>query len=512
MPTPRRVANLGAVPISVNRTFGKPRRMIDLTAMSAFADLKLDGQLLARLEQLGYHRPTALQREAVPIISRGTTAAGVASAGSGKTLAYALGLASRHDPETPTLQVLVLRPTDATAARTAESLQSVLSARNLEVGITAPDLPLRAQIAVASPASALAAVERSEIKLGGLGTLIVDGASAMFDLNAGEPLETLTASVPKEAQRVLLSARLSHEVEGWIERHARRARRLLYLPTEIEPLSDTTIEYFAGPREQRLALLTRLLSGTPGGRAPASRILCRTRPEAVALADRLRVRGIAADTNGETAHVVIDWREPTAADGDLSVLWEAPPDVDAFLPRVRAAARSVVLLEPAELDHLRRLAQTLEVHLKAMGTAAPEEAQRSLAVTYESLRQALEQRDLEAYQLLLEPLFVEFTPAEVAAAATSLLRERESPAPPERLPAWTRLYFAVGRRDGVRPADLVGAIAGESPASGDQIGRIEIRDTHSLVEIDAPVADQVIKALARTAIRGRPANVRVFRE
>lgn len=486
--------------------------MIDLTAMSPFADLKLDGELLSRLEELGYHRPTALQREAVPIISRGTTAAGIASAGSGKTLAYALGLASRHDPGTPTLQALVLRPTDATALRTAESLQAVLSARDVHVGVIAPNLSHRAQIGVASPAGALAAVERSEIKLDTLAALIVDGAAAMYDLESGEPLETLTALVPKEAQRVLLSARLSHEVEGWIERHARRARRLLYLPAEIEPLADTTIEYFAGPSEQRLALLTGLLSGTPRGRSPGARILCRTRTEARALADRLRVRGIAAEANGEGAQVLIDWREPTEVDGDLSVLWEAPPDIEAFLPRVRSAARSVVLIEPSELDHLGRLTQKLTVKLKAIGTAAPNEAQRSLAITCESLRQALEQRDLGAYQLLLEPLFAEFSPAEVAAAATSLLRDRPSPTPAEQLPAWTRLYFAVGRRDGVRPADFVGAIAGESPATGDQIGRIEIRDTHSLVEIDAPVADQVIKALAHTAIRGRPANVRVFRE
>ena len=480
--------------------------------MSAFADLKLDARLLARLEVLGYHRATALQREAVPIIARGTTAVGVASTGSGKTLAYALGLASRHDPETPTLQALVLRPTDDSAVRTAESLERVLRARDLRVAITVPESPLKAQIAVASPAGALTAVQRSEIKLGGLASLVVDGASAMYDLDAGEPLETLTALIPKEAQRVLLSARLGPEVEGWIERHARRARRLVYLPAEIESLADKTIEYFAGPREQRLALLTRLLSKSPQRGAPASRILCRSEPEALTLADRLSVRGIAVDTDGETAPVIIDWREPVAVEAGLSVLWEVPPDIEALLPRIRAAGRSVVLLEPAELDHLGRLARKLALALQAIGTSVPEEAQRSLALTYESLRQALEERDLEAYQLLLEPLFDDFSPAEVAAAATSLLRDRQSAEPPERLPAWTRLYFAVGRRDGARPADLVGAIAGESPASGDQIGRIEIRDTHSLVEIDAAVADQVIKALAHTAIRGRPANARVFRE
>jgi ATP-dependent RNA helicase DeaD len=70
----------------------------------------------------------------------------------------------------------------------------------------------------------------------------------------------------------------------------------------------------------------------------------------------------------------------------------------------------------------------------------------------------------------------------------------------------------VGRRDGIRPSDLVGAITGEAPIGGDRIGRIEIRDTFTSVEVAASVADKVIKSLATATIRGRPANVRVFRE
>ncbi len=114
--------------------------------------------------------------------------------------------------------------------------------------------------------------------------------------------------------------------------------------------------------------------------------------------------------------------------------------------------------------------------------------------------------------LLLEPLLEEYSSAELAAAATALLREKGPERATQPLPAWTRLYFGVGRRDGVRPADLVGAITGESSVRGDRIGRIEIRDTFSAVEVAAPVADQVIKALAGATIRGRPTNVRVFRE
>ena len=204
-----------------------------------------------------------------------------------------------------------------------------------------------------------------------------------------------------------------------------------------------------------------------------------------------------------------------AVEGDVSSLavsWGSPADLDSFRTVAGGADRCVVFLEPREVAHLQQLAAPLAVRLTALKTAPPAEALRSARVTHEQLRDAAANRDLEPYMLLLEPLLDEFTPVQLAAAATALFREQSPVSAVEPLPAWTRLYFAVGRRDGIRPADLVGAITGEAPIGGDRIGRIEIKDTYTSVEVAASVADQVIKSLATATIRGRPANVRVFRE
>lgn len=479
--------------------------------MSPFTDLKLADELLGRLEELGYHRPTALQREAVPVIARGTNAVGVATAGSGKTLAYGLGLAARLDPGATSLQALLLRPTDDAAAKTAESLHGLMAARDLRVQVATVDGPVTAHVAVASPTMALAAVEHSLIKLADLTAIVVDGAAAIFELDAGEQLETLSGLVPKDAQRVLLTSRLDPQVENWIERHARRSRRLVYLPAEVEPLAEAAIEYFAGSPGGWLPLLSNLLAESKRTRATAT-VLCRSRAEAQRLSERLAVRGIASAIEADDQDLRIDWREPAETQASLSVLWGAPLDLETLTARTRRARRAIVFVETDELDHLRHLAAVVELELTALKTTSTADSHTSIQATRQMLSEALRGQDLEPYICVIEPLLEEFTPVEVAAAATALLRARQPAAAPPPLPAWTRLYFAVGRRDGVRPADIVGAIAGESPASGEQIGRIEIRDTHSLVEIAAPVADRVIKSLARTAIRGRPTNVRVYRE
>jgi ATP-dependent RNA helicase DeaD len=75
-----------------------------------------------------------------------------------------------------------------------------------------------------------------------------------------------------------------------------------------------------------------------------------------------------------------------------------------------------------------------------------------------------------------------------------------------------RLFLGVGRRAGVRPQDLVGAIAGESSLRGRDIGAIEIFDRHSLVEVPDSAADEVIAALRRSTIKGRKATIRRERD
>lgn len=481
--------------------------------MNDFQDLKLDGELIEHLNTLGYRRPTALQSEAVPVITRGTNAFGVASAGSGKTLAYGLGIVARLDPGHPSLQALVLRPTDDGAAATAEVLHRLLRPRGLRIEVVQPRAPSAAQVATASPGAALTAVQHSAVKLESLRMLVVDGASSIVELGAADALETLTAQIPKETQRILLTSTLTQEVQDWIDRHARRARRFAYLPAEVEPLSDVSVEFCAAPRHEWLPMLVRLLGSAAARSGTAIQLHCRFETEAHTLAEQLTVRGFQVTVGAEVPGIRIGWGESGEIEpGAVSISWGAPPDLEALQAQARDAARAVVFAEPDELPHLQRLISALGVRFHALKSALPEEALRSTQATRDQLREALTQRDLEPYVHLLEPLLDDFAPVQIAAAAAALLRER-APAPvPGQLPAWTRLYFAVGRRDGVRPADLVGAITGEAPVSGDRIGRIEIRDSHSLVEVAASVADQVIKNLATATIRGRPANVRLYRE
>jgi ATP-dependent RNA helicase DeaD len=169
---------------------------------------------------------------------------------------------------------------------------------------------------------------------------------------------------------------------------------------------------------------------------------------------------------------------------------------------------------------------------------------RRLELTRSALQASLEDDDLERFRVVIDSLTDEFDIENVALAAVKLLheanggdvdeeeipapapprREREARDPRDRDPRdrdprdgkrgrptdteVTRLFFGVGRRAGVRPQDLVGAIAGESGLNARDIGAIQITDRFSLVEVPESAADMVIKALQRSSIRGRHPSVR----
>jgi ATP-dependent RNA helicase DeaD len=203
------------------------------------------------------------------------------------------------------------------------------------------------------------------------------------------------------------------------------------------------------------------------------------------------------------------------AAGDIAVVsLDVPAGPDSLDRRHGGGRGGTVLLLARELPHLRDVAKRTGYRLVP---APPEKGSRApgdLDALLDALERAVREEDVAPWMVVLEPLFRDLGPAEVAAAAVSLLRKKAPAAPSrteppsaQRAPAWVRLYISLGERDQIRPGDLVGAITGEAGIEGSQVGKIDMRDSFSLVEIQDVVADKVIKALNGTTIRGRSTRV-----
>ncbi|MGZ7032354.1 MAG: DbpA RNA binding domain-containing protein [Thermoanaerobaculia bacterium] len=142
----------------------------------------------------------------------------------------------------------------------------------------------------------------------------------------------------------------------------------------------------------------------------------------------------------------------------------------------------------------------------------------------DTIRKNIGEGDLDLYLELVEQLAEEgpHDMSEIAAAAVRLASaekplaavvEIREPAPapfrPSVSTAKVRLQMSIGKRDGVRPADIVGSIANEAGLAGRDIGPIEIRDSSTFVTVPADAAERVIEKVGRAKFKGRPVNLRV---
>ncbi|HET9947909.1 MAG TPA: DbpA RNA binding domain-containing protein [Longimicrobiales bacterium] len=486
--------------------------------MDSFEDLEVGPELVEALAAEGIERPTPLQEAALPVLRKGHNLVLAAGPGSGLLAAWVVPLLARVEPEGPTPQVVALTATRESADLLAESTARLAASLGLTAAAlgSAWVLPERAHVVFATPEDALAAASRG-LALGAARALVVDQAQQLESLGALDAVEGVLGYVAPEAQRVVSALPVTPGVADLIARHCKRAPTLP--PPDPGGAPDRgrlRFRVVAEPRESAaLALAEELLHGD------ARHVLFYSRSEDTAadLGDHLTLHGFVAGAPGDAAFPVwlgVDALAGRAAaagtEGLVVVSFHPPPDPDTLDRRHAVAPDGVALVLARELAHLKSVARRTGYSTVPFPPPPPR-APSSVERLRERIERALAETDVTPWLPVLEPLFERHDPAEVAAATLALLREsKPAPEVPERRPAedeaapapvWVKLFIGVGERDGLRPGDLVGAITGEAGVDGRQVGRIEIRDTHSVVEVHESVARRVIKALNGTTIKGR---------
>jgi ATP-dependent RNA helicase DeaD len=401
-------------------------------------------------------------------------------------------------------------------------------------------------VVVATPGRALDHIRRGTLVLASVQTLVLDEADEMLDMGFAEDLEAILEAVPRERQTALFSATIPRRIATLAQKHLRDPERVAI--EEDKPARGAAPRVrqvaYVVPRPQKLAALGRILDME----APAATLVfCRTRNEVDELAQSLAGRGYGAEAlHGGLAQVQRDrvmkrFREGAvemvlATDvaargldiGHLShvVNYDVPASPDAYVHRIGRTGRAgregvaITLAEPREQRLLRAIERATgrRLEIATVPTVADLRARR-LELTRASLREALLEGGLDPFRTVVETLGDEFDVLDIAAAAVKLADQADRGEPegtaatePARDGDMVRVYISAGRRAGVGPNDLVGAITGEARLEGGAIGAIEIADGYSLVEIPESLAPRVVRAMKGIRLRGRPVTASLYRD
>jgi ATP-dependent RNA helicase DeaD len=512
--------------------------------MITFEELGLSPELVEALAAEGIEIPTGLQEATLPVLRKGHSALVRGGPGAGSLVAWSAPLLDRLDPVPGGPVLVAMVPTDAMALALARSLARLGAATGHRVAALGGPfaLPGHADVLLATPGALAMAIRNSEVVLGGTQAVVLVGAGALLSDEGGRNTVggVLEALENPEIQRVVVSEPVTAEVRAFVDAELSRA---VFLPTDAgkvgevaeAPVQRGTLRLRAVEGDEDLAL-AQLAGELLEGDARHLLLFFRSEDRAADAGDLLTLHGfLAAEpgeasapvwlaTDGMTARRALEGVEAVGAVVAISV--DAPPDADELDRRHGGGhSQGVILARAREAAHLRRIAQ--EAGYSLVPFPAPRSAAADPgAALVESLGAVIEGEDLEPYHLLLEKAAARWGAHEVAAALALLLRRKgrldttrgrldaphveAAPGAPaassgeEGAPvAFVRLFLSVGSRDGVGPGELLGAITGEAEIRGDQVGRIDIRDTFSRVEVDEGAAARVIKALNGTSIRGR---------
>ncbi|WP_416139601.1 ATP-dependent RNA helicase DbpA [Halomonas sp. HK25] len=463
--------------------------MSDTSSDTAFAVLPLAPELRDNLASLGFTAMTPIQAESLPPILAGRDVIAQAKTGSGKTAAFGLGLLSRLELSSFRVQGLVLCPTRELADQVAGELRRLArSLPNVKVltlcggapfGPQLSSLEHGAHIVVGTPGRVEEHLRKGSLRLDGLQTLVLDEADRMLDMGFQASLEAIVAETPASRQTLLFSATFSDAVRPVAEELMRDPVTVKVAETHDATSIHERVYRVADGDEARLEGLCRLLLHL---RPASSVVFCNTKRETDEVAQALEAAGFSAlALHGDLEQADRDRLLVLFANRSASIL--VATDV---------AARG---LDIAELDAVfnYHIARDLEVHVHRVGRTG-RAGSAGIACTLVG--------EGEDFRLARLTDFLGERLEEAALPPRAVLGQAPLVAP------MATLQIGAGKKQKVRPGDILGALTGEAGLAGDQVGRIKVLANSAYVAVQREVAPQALEQLANGRIKGRSFRAR----
>ncbi len=445
--------------------------------------------MLANLESLGYAEMTPIQAQSLPVILKGMDLIAQAKTGSGKTAAFGIGLLNPINPRFFGCQALVLCPTRELADQVAKEIRRLArSEDNIKVltlcggvafGPQIGSLEHGAHIIVGTPGRIQQHLRKGSLVLDGLNTLILDEADRMLDMGFYDSIENIIEQTPKKRQTLLFSATYPAGIKQLSSKFMRDPQTV-----KVEALhADSQIEqhFYEITPEDRLSAVVKVL----GHFRPQSCVaFCFTKQQCQEVVDHLTAKGISAvGLHGDLEQRDRDQVLAMFANRSTSVLVATDVaarglDIDAL-----DMVLNVELARDSEM-HIHRVGRTGRAGEKglAISLVAPSEAHRARAI--EEVQKA--------------PLKWE------------QLDDLKNTGGAQLLPTMSTLVIGAGRKDKVRPGDILGALTGDAGIPGTQVGKIAIFDFQAYVAVERGVAKQALERLNNGKIKGRSLRVRIL--
>ncbi len=515
-----------------------------------FKDLDISDNLKRAVTDMGFEEATPIQSLAIPQILEGRDVTGQAQTGTGKTAAFGIPILEMVDPDDKKLQAVILCPTRELAIQVAEELKTlskylkkinvlpIYGGQPIERQIKA--LKKGVQIVIGTPGRLMDHMRRGTLKMGSVKIVVLDEADEMLDMGFREDIEFVLEDVPLDRQTLLFSATMSRAILNLTRNYQEDPEFLKVVHQELT-VPETKQIYFEVKENMKLELLSRLLDIHD---LKLSLVFCNTKRRVDKLVGHLQIRGYLADglhgdmTQNQRDRVMSKFRSgkievlvatDVAARGidveDIEAVfnYDVPNDDEYYVHRIgrtgRAGKKGIAFTFAAgkEIYQLRDIQKFAKTRIEQQQIPSLRDVQDiKTEIFLEKVKKVVNTDDLEKQVHIIEKMIEEdYNSVEVAAALLKILMNRETNMDPSSdefgdtgaSSGMVRFFINIGRKDRVKAKDIVRAIGDKTGISSASIGRIDVFDKFSFVEVPESSSREVLSVMRGSKIRGRSVNM-----
>ena len=521
-----------------------------------FRDFPLSEAIQRAVAEVGYTEPTPIQAQSIPLILEGKDVIGRSHTGTGKTAAFGLPAIEMIDPDLEGVQVLALCPTRELAMQAAAEVEkfarykkgvkvvAVYGGASMEKQIF--QLKKGANFVIGTPGRIMDHLRRRTLRLGSLRMVILDEADEMLNMGFREDIETILAQAPEERQTVLFSATMPQPILD-ITREYQKDPVMVAIGSERSRTAENIEQfYFDCPMGRKMDVLNLLLAKYD---PKLSVVFCNTKKMVDELSEYLTNAGYqAVGIHGDMrqsarTQVMASFRShrtriliatDVAARGidvenvDAVFNFDIPQDIEFYVHRIGRTARAGKEGKAYTLISGRRQFYQLRDIMASTGAKIVQAEIPSASEIYESrlsqfaasLAESLAQPLPEGEAMLHRLTGMGLTAEQVAEAALERLLAGQRKALPEvqvvsrrgesRDGKQTGVVLSIGRRQRIAPNFILGAIADATGIPGKQVGKIDIYDDYTVVQLGAEDARLTAETMATCRINGHKTEVRLL--
>lgn len=514
-----------------------------------FEELQIDERILRAVKDMGFEEASPIQAQSIPMLISGRDVVGQAQTGTGKTAAYSIPLLEKIDPQVKKVQAIVLCPTRELAVQVAEEIRRLAKYMSdikvlpvyggQEIVKQIKSLKAGVQVVVGTPGRVMDHMRRKTVKFDNVSMVVLDEADEMLDMGFREDMETILTDTPKERQTVMFSATMPKAIMDIAGNFQQDAEVIKVVRKELT-VENIEQYYYEVRQKNKNEVLCRLIDVY---NPRLSVVFCNTKHQVDELISELKGRGYFADgihgdmKQAQRDRVMADFRSgkteiliatDVAARGidvdDVDVVfnYDLPQDEEYYVHRIgrtgRAGKQGLALsfVSGKEVYKLKDIEHYCKTKIKAKPIPSWDDVKNTkLEGLFGQVREMIEAGGLSDMVEIVENQVnqEDYTIMDMAAALLKMtvgesLQEREEIEQvhfdmDSNRHGMVRLFINVGKKDKIKPANILGAISGESGIPGKLVGAIDMLDNYTFVEVPAKYADAVLSAMGNVTIKGR---------